>query len=140
MNTQCAKCGAPVEAVWGFCPKCGAAAAHERERTPAPQKHERFPVKGTFGGLLLGVIFAPVLLIAGTMLCLTGLGAFLGVPMIILGILAPLIGPTLGINAVSGLCPWCGAKVGSIGPIDSFVCWSCQNKIQVKHRELLRAN
>jgi hypothetical protein len=125
--------------MWGFCPHCGAAAAPERAETAAPQKHESFPMKGTFGGLFLGVIFAPVPMIAGTMLCLTGPGAFAGVPMIILGILSLLIGPTLGINAVRGACPWCGAKVGSTGPIDSFFCRSCKSKVQVKHREMLRA-
>lgn len=139
MNAQCAKCGTPLEAGWGFCPHCGSAVAHEGERTAAPQKHEAFPVKGAFSGLLFGVILTPVLLISGGMLCCTGLGAFLGVPLIILGILAPLIGPTLGMNAVRGTCPWCSAKVSSISPIDTFVCWSCQKKIQVKHRELLRA-
>lgn len=66
------------------------------------------------GASVPGVIFAPVLRITGTMLCLAGLGALAGVPMIILVILSPLIGPTLGINAVRGSCPWCGAKVGSV--------------------------
>lgn len=38
----------------------------------------------------------------GTMLCLAGLGALAGVPVIILVILSPLIGPTLGIKVVRG--------------------------------------
>lgn len=75
----------------------------------------------------------------GTMLCLAGLGALAGVPVIILVILSPLIGPTLGIKVVRGSCPSCGAKIGSIGPIDTFVCRSCKNKVQVKRRELLPA-
>jgi hypothetical protein len=42
------------------------------------------------------------MIIAGIMLCLTGLGAFLGVPLIIGGIIAPLAGPLFGMGVVKG--------------------------------------
>jgi DNA-directed RNA polymerase subunit RPC12/RpoP len=101
--------------------------------------HENAPVKGAFGGLVLGVIVAPVLIIVGGMLCLTGLGAFAGVPMIIAGFCSPLLGPMLGISAIHGKCPWCGVEVSSVAPLDGFCCEKCNGKIAVKRRELVRA-
>ncbi|MGB6719269.1 MAG: hypothetical protein WBE72_00625 [Terracidiphilus sp.] len=139
MNGPCAKCGVHLESPWKFCPQCGAEAAHEPQAAAKPAEHEKASVKAAFGGLFLGMIVVPVLLIVGTMLCLTGLGAFLGVPMIIAGILSPLAGPMLGITEVRGKCPWCGVPVNSIAQIDAFVCHSCSKRIAVKSRTLVRA-
>ena len=139
MNQPCAQCGAHLEALWSFCPRCGTAAASQTQPEAAPAEHEKPPVKGAFGGLLLGFVAAPVLLIAGTMLLITGIGALPGFLMIVGGLLAPLLGPLLGMNAVRGHCPWCGTEVGSISLIDRFSCESCHGKIQVRHHELVKA-
>ena len=93
MNGTCSKCGMRMESPWSFCPQCGTASTHESQEAAVPEQHEQPPVKGAFSGLFLGVIVAPVLIIVGAMLCLTGLGAFVGVPMIIVGALSPLLGP-----------------------------------------------
>jgi predicted RNA-binding Zn-ribbon protein involved in translation (DUF1610 family) len=96
-------------------------------------------VKGGLSGLFLGLIAAPVLIIVGGMICLTGLGVFLGVPLIVAGICAPIIGPLLGVNALHGKCPWCGAKVSGVGLFDRFSCPTCGKHIVVRKRELMRA-
>jgi DNA-directed RNA polymerase subunit RPC12/RpoP len=101
--------------------------------------HEKAPVKGAFSGLLLGLLAAPVLIIYGGMICLTGLGVFLGVPMIVAGICAPLIGSLMGLNALHGKCPWCGAAVSGVGIFDRFSCPVCSKRIVVRKRELVRA-
>jgi DNA-directed RNA polymerase subunit RPC12/RpoP len=137
MNVTCGKCGEHLEPAWAFCPYCAAPCRHETEAHT--QKHEKAPVSGGFSGLLFGLVAAPVLIITGSMICLTGLGVFLGVPLIILGILAPLIGPVLGLNGQHGECPWCSTKIGSIALFDRFSCPVCRKRIVVKHRELLRA-
>ena len=138
MNAICSKCGAHVEAAWTFCPHCAARFAHEAEET-APRKHENAPVKGTFSGLMFGLIAAPVLIIAGGMICLTGLGVFLGVPLILLGVCAPLIGPLMGANALHGKCPWCDADISGVGIFDQFSCPTCGRRIVMKKQELIRA-
>jgi hypothetical protein len=46
--------------------------------------------------MFFGFVAVPPLLIVGSLLCLTGLDAFLGVPMIIAGVLAPLAGALYG--------------------------------------------
>ena len=135
MNATCHKCGADLEPAWAFCPHCAAPCSHEA----IPHKHEGAPVTGGFSGLLFGLIAAPVLIIVGGMICLTGLGVFLGIPLVALGVLSPLLGPVLGLNAQRGECPWCSAKIGSLTLFDRFSCPACSKRIMVRHRELLRA-
>ena len=140
MNAICSKCGAHLEPVWKYCPQCGVEYAQDRgESAPVRHMHENAPVKSGFSGLFFGLIAAPVLILVGTMICLTGLGVFLGVPLIVAGVLAPLIGPVLGVNAMHGTCPWCGADVSGVGIFDRFSCPTCSQRIVMKKRELLKA-
>jgi DNA-directed RNA polymerase subunit RPC12/RpoP len=135
MNATCVKCGEHLEAAWAFCPHCAAPCKHE----VVARKHETAPVKESFGGLLFGLIAAPVLIISGGMICLTGLGVFLGIPLIVLGVCAPLIGPVLGMSEQHGKCPWCNAKIGSLSLFDQFSCPSCSKRIVVREREMVKA-
>jgi endogenous inhibitor of DNA gyrase (YacG/DUF329 family) len=137
MNAICGKCGSHLEAGWAFCPHCAAPCTHVAEVTP--RKHEQAPVKGGFSGLFFGLIAAPVLIIAGALICLTGLGVFLGVPLIIAGVLAPLIGPVMGMTALHEKCPWCTAEVSGVGIFDHFSCPTCGKRIAMQNHELLRA-
>jgi len=137
MNATCLKCGMNLDAAWAFCPHCAAPCRHSTEAVL--RKHEGAPVTGAFSGLLFGLVAAPVLIISGGMICLTGLGIFLGVPLVILGVLSPLLGPVLGLNQQRGQCPWCDAKIGSVALIDRFSCPACSQRIVVRRRELLRA-
>ncbi len=140
--SACSHCGARIESPWSFCPHCGAAAGHEDVEKPAPREHQNAPLRGAFGGMLFGVLAAPVLIIVGGMLCLTWLGAIAGIPMILAGIISPLAGPLLGMGELKGPCPWCGAAVSCIGLIDGFSCPSCGQRIAIKnhHRELAKAS
>jgi hypothetical protein len=97
-------------------------------------------VKSGFSGLVLGLIMAPVLIIYGTLICLlVGPWMALGIPMIIAGICAPMVGPFIAISAVRGNCPWCGVKISSVGPMDAFYCYACSKRIVVRKREMVRA-
>jgi len=136
----CAKCGSHLDARWKFCPLCGVERAVEaRETAHAHPGREKAPVKGAFSGLFFGLIVAPVMIIAGAMICLTGLGIVLGIPLIVAGVLAPLIGPMMGVNALRGQCPWCGAEVSGVGIFDKFSCPTCGEHIVMKKQELLKA-
>lgn len=140
MNESCSKCGTYFEAPWKFCPLCGAERAKAAEATAAEHHEpEKVPMKNGLTGLFFGLIAAPPLIIAGGMICLTGLGVFLGVPLVIAGVLAPLIGSVVGVNALHGACPWCGAKVSGVGIFDKFSCPTCGQRIVMKKRELLKA-
>ncbi len=140
MNESCLKCRTHLESAWKFCPLCGVERVRETHEAAEPHHaHERAPVKGAFSGLFFGLIAAPVLIIAGGMICLTGLGIFLGIPLIVAGVLAPLIGPVMGVNAMRGTCPWCGAEVSGVGIFDKFSCPTCSQRIVLKKHELLKA-
>jgi DNA-directed RNA polymerase subunit RPC12/RpoP len=84
------------------------------------------------------MLAVPILAIVGTMLCLTGLGAILGVPMIAAAILAPLLGPMIGIGVLHGACPWCGTRIHSIITVPRFYCHACSKRIAIEKRKFLR--
>jgi hypothetical protein len=100
MNDHCTHCGERLASTWTFCARCG---AHiEVPTPPEPEEHETAPVTGAFTGALFGLIALPLALIFGTMLCLTGWGIVIGIPVIIGAILAPLAGPLVGLGAAKG--------------------------------------
>jgi DNA-directed RNA polymerase subunit RPC12/RpoP len=152
MSEFCLKCGAQLAAPWRFCPSCGVAIAHESHQPQAPEHEasgipapaspaapEKAPLQGAFSGLLFGALVAPMMIIVGTLLCLTGLGAFLGVPLIIGAVLAPLAGPMIGLGALKGKCPWCGTPVSSILNARGFDCNACNQRIAVQNRKFIKA-
>lgn len=101
MVDHCMKCGESLASTWVFCSRCGAQIEQpEPVGAPVPQEHEAAPVAGAFTGALFGIIAVPIALIFGIMLCLTGPGIIIGIPVIILAILAPLLGPMVGLGAV----------------------------------------
>jgi len=139
MSETCSKCGAHLSSPWQFCPMCGATIQLAARQQEAPAETEKPPVKAAFSGLLFGLIVAPMCLIVGTMLCLTGLGAFLGVPMIVAGVLAPLLGPMIGIGELKGKCPWCGTAVSNVVNAPGFACHACSQRIAVENRRFIKA-
>jgi hypothetical protein len=138
MNAQCAKCHLALESGWSFCPACGTAA--ESPHPASPQEHENHPVRGAFGGLMYGLIAAPILIIAGIMVCLTGWGLFLGVPIIVLGILAPLGGPIFGMNEHAAKCPVCGTRVVTLADGKEHACPSCAARFAVSGTPAAKAH
>jgi DNA-directed RNA polymerase subunit RPC12/RpoP len=140
MNGSCPKCGAQLASPWRFCPGCGASIVSEIHEQASRAEAEKAPVKGAFGGLLIGMIAVPALIIFGTLLCLTGLGAILGVPLILGAVLAPLLGPLIGIGELRGKCPWCGAQVSIIFNSPGFACHACKQRIAIRNRRLIKAD
>lgn len=140
MNAPCTKCGTPLEMSWSFCPKCGLTINHQAQPHAEPAVHEKSSIPGAFGGLLFGVITAPVLIIFGTLLCLTGLGAFLGVPMIIAGILAPLAGPIFGMGEHKVRCPNCHTREITIADSKLHHCPNCDKEFALGEHHVAQAN
>jgi DNA-directed RNA polymerase subunit RPC12/RpoP len=141
MSALCSKCHAAVADPWKFCPHCGTVIPLEPtpEAPPEalPAATQKAPAKGAFTGLLFGMLVVPILAIVGAMLCLTGLGAILGVPMIIAAIFAPLLGPMIGIGALHGDCPWCGTRIHSLIRVPQFYCHACSKRILIKDRKFI---
>lgn len=135
MSSACSACATPVTASWRFCPHCGAAIAPV---TPTHPDKEPVPVRNAYTGLMWGLIVAPIMVIFGALLCLTGLGAILGIPLIIGGVLAPLAGPMIGISEAKGACPWCGAAVASFVKRPGFFCHACSRRIAIHDGKFVR--
>jgi len=127
MDTNCSKCGTHLASSWMYCPLCGIAVVQEARRS----EHQHHPARGAFGGLYLGLIAAPILIIPGVLLCLLGWGIFFGVPMIVLGILAPLLGPVLGMGEHRGKCPSCGTRMISVDDGKTHECPMCSEKFAI---------
>jgi predicted RNA-binding Zn-ribbon protein involved in translation (DUF1610 family) len=140
MEAQCTKCGMQLTMAWSFCPHCGGAIGHEalvkREHVDA----DRTSAPGGFGGLMFGLLIAPVMIIVGTMLCLTGLGAILGIPMILGAVMAPLIGPMLGLGAHKGKCPECGMVVTTMADGKTYDCPACNRRFAVSDHPIAKAS
>ena len=90
------------------------------------------PSKGAFGGMYIGLIAAPILIMTGVMLSLTGWGVFFGVPFILLGIMAPLYGPLVGMREHRGRCPSCGTRMISIADAKEHECPVCTKKFAIE--------
>jgi hypothetical protein len=127
MNAHCEKCGVVVASAWCFCPQCGTAIPHEKQEVV----RQPMSTRGTFSGLYIGLVAAPILIISGVMLCLTGWGLFFGVPFILLGIMAPLYGPIVGMREHLGKCPTCGTRMISIDDSKEHECPVCTQKFAV---------
>jgi hypothetical protein len=112
---------------------------HESQQQGPPPEHEKSSVPGAFGGLYFGLITVPILLIFGGLLCLTGLGAILGIPLIILAILSPLLGPLIGIGEHKGKCPKCGTRVISFSDGKDHFCPACDKEFAVSdHHQVVK--
>jgi predicted RNA-binding Zn-ribbon protein involved in translation (DUF1610 family) len=135
MDTNCSKCGTHLATSWTFCPHCGASIVHEVH----PSEHQHHPARGAFGGLYFGLVAAPILIFPGVLLCLLGWGIFLGVPMIVLGVLAPLLGPVMGMSEHKGKCPSCGTRMISMDDGKAHECPVCCEKFAIGDGEVARA-
>ena len=140
MDIKCAKCGMQTAIAWSFCPHCGGVLQKEASVRHEHVAAERTSAPGGFGGLLFGMLVAPVMIIVGTLLCLTGLGAILGIPMILGAIIAPLAGPLMGLGAHKGKCPSCGMVVTTMADDGSYDCPSCNQRFAVGGPPAVRAS
>jgi hypothetical protein len=139
MNQACAKCGGRLEAEWAFCPHCATPIRHESEKM-APARPQKAPILSGFSGLLFGLLMAPAMMMGGILLCLmVGPWMVVGIPLVIGGICAPFVGVLLGVSAVRGKCPWCDAKISSVGLLNAFYCYACSQRIVMRKGDLLRA-
>ena len=76
------------------------------------------------------------LVIIGLVLCFTGIGAILGIPLMIAGILVAIVAPFMGAAGIKGMCPHCGhlsvhASVSDIGQ-GGVTCTACRQRIVIR--------
>lgn len=94
--------------------------------------------EGIAVGCLTGWLLSAVLIVVGVLLSLTGIGAILGVPMILMGILAPFVGPLMGLSSIKGQCPYCGSDVSTFSTNRGVTCSACKKRIVIRDKTFLR--
>lgn len=160
----CRFCGVEIPDESQFCSKCGKATqVHEaeqnyrlrgqmsqlksehnsamQEETDKSQVTETESAKasGAAVGCMGGLAGSGCLLVLGGLLSATGIGAIIGVPMILAGLLLPFIGPILGFNSIKGPCPYCGYSVQALPTDPGLNCPACKQRIVVREKRFFKA-
>jgi hypothetical protein len=86
---------------------------------------------GLFAGFASGVIIGTGFVLFGSLLCITIVGSIVGLPLILVGLIAPFIGPFLRFKEREGDCPYCGTRVTTNGTAIGFNCVACKERILV---------
>lgn len=80
-------------------------------------------------GFLVGwLVIVPI----GTVLCLTGIGMVLGIPLVLLGLVLPITLPLLGRLRRVGACPHCGTNVIIFIGATAATCPDCHRRLLVR--------
>lgn len=129
---SCPNCGIPINSVFPEISKT------ELNYTETVASNEA-AVQGCVG-CMAGSMTMWLAIIVGGLLCLTGIGAFVGVPLIFFGILIPFVLPFLtgaaGSMSRKGACPYCSNQISSY--TTAFDCIFCKKRIIVKDNKFYK--
>jgi len=89
---------------------------------------------GFVGGVMIGAVFVVV----GALLSFTGIGACIGIPMIIVGVVMPFVGPLMRLNNIKGKCPYCRCDVSSLSTDPGVTCPACKRRIIIRDKKFFR--
>lgn len=138
---QCPRCKCHIEASLRMC-SCG----HDFFPQPVPvstrTEIQNTPVLNTATGCVAGSTMGVLLILGGSLVSLTGIGAIIGIPMIIAGIGCFVAGPIAGakMKVVDGVCPYCNGKVQTFATIRALDCPECKQRILFRDGLFTRIN
>jgi len=107
----------------------GAASSIETPHIVAPRRPEKAPARLAHSADCSRMLAVPILVIVGTMLCLTGLGRNLGVPMILAAVFGPAAGSDDRPRRSEGQMPLVRDLVSSVANAKDFDCHACGKRI-----------
>jgi DNA-directed RNA polymerase subunit RPC12/RpoP len=113
----------------------------ENEKPRLPGKPTEAQDEKGFGvatGALGGLVGSGCLVIVGILLTLTGIGALIGIPLILLGLAMPFVGGALGLSAIKGPCPYCGHAIHTDSTKLGLDCPACKQRIVIKDKKFYR--
>lgn len=87
-------------------------------------------LNGTFAG------FAAIGI--GSLLCFTGIGAIIGIPLIIAGIIFPFL--NIGNSTLVGNCPYCGHETIAFKNDPGVTCKACRQRIIIRNGIFYKLN
>lgn len=90
-------------------------------------------------GVLGGIVIGAVTIVVGGLLTATVIGAILGIPLILFGIVAIVISPfqggIMGLMAKKGKCPYCQNELTFVYQ-KALTCKYCKKRLLVKNKQL----
>ncbi len=87
-------------------------------------------------GFAFSLATSGCLFMVGVLLTATGVGAIIGLPMIIAAFLAPF----LGFTWIKGACPYCGSQVSTMGTQKGVTCPACKKRIVIRNKKFIRVD
>ncbi len=96
--------------------------------------------EGVALGCLAGWGMASIFIVIGILLSLTGVGAIIGIPLIIGGFFMPFLGPLIGLANIKGDCPYCGNVVTAMSTKPGIDCPACKKRIIIKDKNFYRSD
>lgn len=83
-------------------------------------------------GLLTGIVIGSAVFMVGLLLSLTGIGAVVGIPMMLMGLATPAYGFFHRYDVLRGPCPHCHFDATVGGGKVAFRCTVCKRRIGVR--------
>lgn len=150
MSPFCSQCGLQQPEAARFCSACGTSLSGEVPQTgaltgDAPPRSTEMKEAGALaktGGALLGcgigVWIGVAMILVGLVLSATGIGMIIGIPLILVGLVFPFLAPFIGLAMVTGSCPYCASSVTAFG--GAFNCATCKKRIIIKNKRFVRVD
>ncbi|MHB9070956.1 MAG: hypothetical protein ACYC54_11390 [Sedimentisphaerales bacterium] len=101
-------------------------------------KSKNAVIQGTVTGCASALVPSGCLISLGAILCFTGIGAIIGIPLIIIALLAPFFGGLLGLGARKCKCPWCETQISSFMTSKGIDCPACKKRIVIKGKKFIK--
>jgi len=143
-SKKCPKCNALNLAAADVCSLCGESLTGGADRPSVPEGMTTArssggvgaaAVKGGAAGFGMGWLVAGAMFFVGLLLTLTGIGAIIGIPLMLGAVVVPFVlggfwaaaGRRQAAQQVRGLCPYCGEDLIATGT--GFDCPTCAQRV-----------
>ena len=104
-----------------------------------PKATDTAPAKaaGMFAGGFFGIAVAGCAFPAGVLLTLTGIGAIVGIPLIIVSFFLPFAGALGGLGQITGPCPHCATPIHASKFSPGTNCPGCTRRVLIRDRRFV---
>jgi DNA-directed RNA polymerase subunit RPC12/RpoP len=140
----CPNCGQISPSDASACP-CGYQLAGNQPISPPPLTQTSQPTEsdkavGVAAGAVMGMGCSAMFFVCGLLLSLTGIGAIIGVPMMLGALVLPFLMPALGLAAIKSPCPYCRTTVRARSTDPGVTCPGCKKRVVIRDKQFIRVD